>query len=192
MTTMTSLKNTLKTALLALALAAGGAQADVVTNIYSGFTAAGSGTPFTGYVGSLTTSSINFATETGYAWHPFGLFEFGAESFTDLDAASSKFYTFTVDSDDGAKLYIDGTLLVDSSDPHGPATVSGSAFLTAGKHLMHVEFFECCGGASGLDVSMSDGLTLTPAVVPEPGALPLVGLSLIGLGLVTRRRRSQP
>ena len=175
-----------KIALTALLAVSGfGANASVVTNIYSGFTTTGGGTPYSGFVGSIVTAEISFATDTGYNWHPFGLSEFGADVLATLTAPAAGTYTFHLSSDDGALVFVDGTLLIDRGGPHGPSTTDGTLFLTAGAHSVEVQFFECCGGPSGLDFSIPTGTVL--ASVPEPGSLALIGLGLLGLGALRRK-----
>jgi hypothetical protein len=51
-------------------------------------------------------------------------------------------YTFSLDSDDGSRLFIDGRQVVDNGGVHGMEEVSGSVQLTAGDHALKVEFFE--------------------------------------------------
>ena len=93
-------------------------------------------------------------------------------------------------SDDGALVYIDGSLLIDRGGPHGPSTSDGTLFLSAGPHSLEVQFFECCGGRSGVDFSIPLGVTAT---TPLPAALPLMGSVLGGGFLVSlfRRRREK-
>jgi glucose/arabinose dehydrogenase len=55
-------------------------------------------------------------------------------------------YTFYTSSDDGSKLYIGGTQVVDNDGMHGPQERSGSIFLQAGRHPIEVTFFEAAGG----------------------------------------------
>lgn len=51
-------------------------------------------------------------------------------------------YEFELTSDDGAKLFIDGKLVVDNDGVHAPATQSGTADLRRGIHTMRVEYFQ--------------------------------------------------
>lgn len=167
------------------------ASASVTTNIYAGFTTSGGGTPYSNFVGSLSTPGISFATDTGYNWHPFGLSGFGADVMADLIVATTGTYTFHLSSDDGSLVYVDGNLLIDRGGPHGPSTTDGTLFLTAGTHNVEIQFFECCGGPSGLDFAIPVGTTLvSPTVtVPEPGTLALAGTALIAALRIGRRRR---
>ena len=65
---------------------------------------------------------------TGYLW---------------IDRAGS--YEFELTSDDGSRLYIDGTTLVDNDGMHPPTSVRGSVTLQPGLHPLRVEYFEAAG-----------------------------------------------
>ena len=51
-------------------------------------------------------------------------------------------YHFGLYSDDGAKLYIDGTLVVDNDGIHGPKGETGIITLTAGTHPVEIHYFQ--------------------------------------------------
>ena len=175
-----------RAAIAAAALAVSSAAfAQVTTGVYRGF-GTSDGTPFSDLAGTLHTPAITFATDTGYAWHPFGLDSFGSQSTGFLAVASAGTYSFTLDSDDGSTLYIDGSLVVNNSGAHAPTALSGSATLAAGTHSFTVNFFEDFGGPSGVDLLLPAGVTYA---VPEPEtlALMLAGLAVVGTKL---RRRS--
>ncbi|CAG7618146.1 Beta-glucosidase [Actinacidiphila bryophytorum] len=59
-------------------------------------------------------------------------------------------YTFSATSDDGSRIYLDGTLIADNWGDHGVRTVkSAPVQLTAGDpHTLRVEYYENAGGAS--------------------------------------------
>ncbi len=57
----------------------------------------------------------------------------------DLDAGA---HTFTLGSDDGSRLYIDGVKVLDMWRDQAHATASVSPTLTAGSHLVVMEFYE--------------------------------------------------
>lgn len=65
----------------------------------------------------------------------------------DIDIPKAGFYSFTLASDDGSKLYIDGMPVVDNDGDHGVITARGSTFLPEGKHALRVEWFNNGGGA---------------------------------------------
>lgn len=66
------------------------------------------------------------------------------------------FYNFYANSDDGAKLYIDGKLLISNDGRHAPTEVQGFASLKKGFHKIEVEFFQSGGGLE-LSVSIEGG-----------------------------------
>jgi len=141
----------------------------VTVDVYKEHTQVDGGAPYSDLVGSFTSPDIQFATNAVpyYEWHPFGLDHFGAEITGCLRVAADDAYEFTLDSDDGSMLYIDGVLVVNNGGPHGPQKVSDKTFLTAGKHPFKVEFFEDFGGPSGVDLILPDRVTYAPCVEPE-------------------------
>jgi hypothetical protein len=56
-------------------------------------------------------------------------------------------YDFYLTSDDGSRLSIDGSLVIDNWGNHGPLTMTGSADLTKGSHTIHVDYFDNIGTA---------------------------------------------
>ena len=57
-------------------------------------------------------------------------------------------HTFETSSDDGSKIFIDGTEVVDNDGEHGVETQSGTLTLSAGLHEIIVLFFENAGSSS--------------------------------------------
>ncbi len=51
-------------------------------------------------------------------------------------------YDFRVLSDDGAKLYIDGKLLLDNDGTHSPSSVSGKVQLDGSSHSLTLQYFQ--------------------------------------------------
>ena len=151
-------------------------------DLYSGFQESGSGTPYADYVGSISASDIMFATNYGYAWHPFDLESFGADitGFLSVDADGS--YTFTLNSDDGSMLYIDGNLVINNGEVHAPETLEGTVNLSAGIHPFEVQFFESQGGESGVDLYLPNGVSY----IPEPATVCLLGVGALS---VIRRKK---
>ncbi|MBX3403514.1 MAG: alpha-L-fucosidase [Phycisphaeraceae bacterium] len=64
-------------------------------------------------------------------------------------------YEFTTASDDGSRLWIGETLVVDNDKPHSFKAERGTIALAAGLHPMHVAFFENWGGCD-LKVSIRE------------------------------------
>ncbi len=56
-------------------------------------------------------------------------------------------YRFTATSDDGIRVYVDGSLIINEWYDHVPKTVSADKTLSAGNHLVVVEFYENGGEA---------------------------------------------
>jgi len=51
-------------------------------------------------------------------------------------------YRFTLTSDDGSRLEVDGKLVVDNDGVHQTLTIGGSVVLEAGSHHIHVSYFQ--------------------------------------------------
>jgi hypothetical protein len=174
----------------------------VNTNIFSDFTppkagcpptcSSTDGSPYSGFVGSINTTGVTFATDNAFHWHPFSQVDFGADIKGPLNVSSTGVYTFGLNSDDGSRLFIDGNPIpiIDNGGPHGPTLVNGSTLLTAGIHSFEVRFFECCNanpsGDSGVDLIVPDGVALTP----EPSTIALMAPGMVGLGWFWRRRKA--
>ncbi|MHC4751850.1 MAG: PA14 domain-containing protein, partial [Planctomycetota bacterium] len=77
-----------------------------------------------------------------------------------INIATTGDYTFYTTSDDGSRLYIDGTMVVDNDGLHGMEEQSGTIPLTAGMHTIEVTMFEAAEG-EGLEVEY-EGPGITP------------------------------
>jgi hypothetical protein len=73
-------------------------------------------------------------------------------------------WTFFTESDDGSKLFIDGTLVVNNDGPHGMVERAGEVSLEAGLHLFRYDFFENFGGAGA--IARWQGPGVAKAVIP--------------------------
>jgi hypothetical protein len=164
----------------------------IVTTVWSSFTDTGTNIIFSGVVqGTLTSSQIQFATDTGYNWHPFSI-SFASDSLGTLIVPSSGTYTFQLNSDDGSYLFIDGSLVVNNGGNHFPQVMNGSAFLTPGMHPFEVQFQENGFVDSGVDLNLPTGVSFGPASIPEPGTMMMGGMAaLLGLVLSALRRPTQ-
>jgi alpha-L-fucosidase len=71
-------------------------------------------------------------------------------------------YTFTLTSDDGSRLWIADTLLIDNDGLHGAKPVSAPVALEAGWHPITVAMFQATGG---LELNLSWG---GPGIISQP------------------------
>ncbi|NJO02039.1 MAG: T9SS type A sorting domain-containing protein [Bacteroidia bacterium] len=72
--------------------------------------------------------------------------QFGFQFTGYVDVPTDGEYTFYTSSDDGSKLYIGTTEVVNNDGLHGSQERSGTIGLKAGKHALRVVFFENTGG----------------------------------------------
>jgi mono/diheme cytochrome c family protein len=63
-----------------------------------------------------------------------------------LDVPQDGLYTFYTISDDGSRLFLGRTLVVNNDGTHPPQEASGALYLKKGKHALTVEWFEGGGG----------------------------------------------
>ena len=95
---------------------------------------------------TATSSEIVF-DDTGFA--EIGNFHnrFAAKYTGDISIETSGKYTFKTTSDDGSRLWVGNTQVVNDDGLHGPETGSGEIFLESGYHPITVRFFENDGAA---------------------------------------------
>lgn len=77
---------------------------------------------------------------------------FGFEFKGYVNVPSDGYYTFYLNSDDGSRLYIGSTLVVDHDGLHSASEKSGVIGLKAGKHAITIRYFQSTG-AQSLNVS---------------------------------------
>jgi len=65
-----------------------------------------------------------------------------------VEVPEDSVYIFSLASDDGAKLWIDGRLVVDNDGLHGATTKTGSIALAKGAHKIVLNYFNGTGGAA--------------------------------------------
>lgn len=106
------------------------------------------------------------------------LFSFVAVSNVSFDEGT---YRFTVGADDGARLTIDGVVLLDSFSNRGSYTTNtAEAYLPAGFHAIQLNYVQMGGDAKVViywekvsDANLADtGTTDAPAAPPQPTAIP--------------------
>ena len=92
--------------------------------------------------------SGNFGNDQGFPNDtPFPQNDFAVRATATIKAPVDGFYTFGINSDDGARLTIDDTRVINDDTQHGPQDSFGTIFLTAGDHDLEMLYFERGGGA---------------------------------------------
>lgn len=115
------------------------------------------------YAGNLV-AALNYAS-TGDNFGDSGRADNVGAVYTGwIEIPTTGFWTLSLSSDDGSKLWIGDDLVINNDGLHGMVTVSGTRALAAGKHALRVEFFEAGGGA-GLIMSWA-GPAQSSEVVP--------------------------
>jgi hypothetical protein len=67
--------------------------------------------------------------------------------------------SFSLNSSDGSRLFIDGHFFLDNGGVHPPQTIIADFVqLTGGLHPFEVQFFKCCGGESGVDLTVGSSV----------------------------------
>ena len=101
--------------------------------------------------GPPTASQVDPQINFNWSGSPIagvGASNFAGEWTGRIQAESSGPYTFTTNSDDGVRVYIDGNLVIDNYTYHAPTLNSGTINLVAGqKYNIDVKFFQGGGGA---------------------------------------------
>ena len=99
------------------------------------------------YLGQTTEDNIQFDNNWGTETVAF-------DKADDITLTSSRTitltdgtYTFTVGSDDGFRLYIDGQLVMEDWIDHSYKTESATKTLTEGQHQIRLDFYENTGNA---------------------------------------------
>jgi hypothetical protein len=93
-------------------------------------------------------------------------------------------YKFFTSSDDGSKLYINGTQVVDNDGLHGMQWREGTINLIAGEHVIEVIMFEL-GGGEGLEVEI-EGPGIPRMAIPNENLFlaPGIPADLNGDGII--------
>jgi putative heme-binding domain-containing protein len=99
---------------------------------------------------------------------------FGLAFRGQLSVPESGEYRFFVTSDDGSRLYVDGTPVVENDGPHPMQERNGATKLAAGPHEIFLGFFES-GGAEGLAVEWQG-----PSFARQPIPAAALGSSPVG------------
>lgn len=106
-----------------------------------------------------------------------------------LNVPGDGLYTFTLNSDAGSKLYIDGQLVVNWDGQHSPADLSSWVGLQAGYHTLNVQYFcdtQPFGGYYYDSISLSyEGPGITKTAVPVTAYFRVPGGNEPGISLTS-------
>lgn len=90
------------------------------------------------------------------------------ERYVDVTAGT---YRFSVTADDGVRVYVDGTLILDQWKEQGPTTYTKDVTLTAGAHLLTVDYYDKSQFAT-LRITFG-AVATTPQATPIPTRTPV-------------------
>jgi DNA-binding beta-propeller fold protein YncE/fibronectin type 3 domain-containing protein len=103
---------------------------------------------FTAFVLTRTDSTVNFDWGTGSPDPAIGVDTFSVRWTGQVQPVYSQTYTFYTTSDDGVRLWINGSLIIDNWTDHPPTENSGTITLSAGaRYSVQMDFYENGGGA---------------------------------------------
>lgn len=85
------------------------------------------------------------------------------------NAPVTGFYTVYLTVDDGARIFVDGALILDAWREQPPTNYSTTVYLNAGAHNWRVEYFQGAGGAQ-ISVIVVPGVVPPPPPPPPPSA----------------------
>ena len=129
--------------------------ASINIDVFKGHSIVEGGAPYSDLAGSLVATDVQFGTNTLWNWHPFGLDNFGAFIAGILNVSATDVYNFTLKSEEGSVLYIDGLPIVDNGGQRPLQQASNWPTLiplTQGSHTFSIEFFGDSAGPSGVDL----------------------------------------
>lgn len=109
---------------------------------------------------------------SGFPGVPGGLVEwFGIKFEGLLNITTEGTYAFRIASDDGSKLYLDDSLLINDDGVHGLQSASGSKLLKAGTHKLRVDYFQGPRYEIGLLLYWTVPNTTTEVILPADNIL---------------------
>lgn len=169
------------------------AQAGFTIKLFADPVDTGSDVTFGAAIGEIESDAIALfsddATSDVPGW-PLATMRFGAEVTGLLYVGSDGDYPLYLGSDDGAYLFVNGTLAISRPGDQGYAESSSTVALLEGYTPFRIAYYNgpCCG--TGLTLSADDRVTIT--AVPEPGtyALMVGGIALVGAAARSRRGRA--
>lgn len=89
-----------------------------------------------------TVPGVNFTWGSGSPDWSIGADTFSARWSAQLQAPTSGNYQFFTTTDDGVRLWVDDKLIIDHWTPHSGTTDQATAWLSAGRHNIKMEYYE--------------------------------------------------
>lgn len=111
---------------------------------------------------TVTVPSVNYPSTNGLFANSLRSDQVGAVFTGYIQVPETGFYTLSVESDDGSRLFIGNDMIVDNDGLHGMEERSARVALEAGMHPIRVEFFENGGGAGCIVRWQSDTIARQP------------------------------
>src|SRR4051812_34760311 len=95
-----------------------------------------------------TDATVNFNWGFGSPAAGIAADTFSARWTGQVQARFTQLYTFSTDSDDGVRLWVNGKLIIDDWSPHARKINRGTIFLTQGQRYdIKMEYYDQGGGA---------------------------------------------
>jgi hypothetical protein len=119
-------------------------------------------------------ADVNFNWGLGSPAPEIGVDNFSARWTRALEVTQPGDYRFTLNSDDGSRLFIDGQLVINAWYDHGSArTFSATRTLGTGSHEVRIEYYERRGAAVvRFGWALVGGAPTQPTAPPVPTPLP--------------------
>lgn len=137
--------------------------------IYRGFHVIPNDLTLTNFFGSFTSPDITFGTQFHFAWHPFGLTQYGYDINASIIVPAPAVYTFTIRTGTYTVFFVDGTFqLKIIGDDENIRTFTKSVSLGAGVHtirLKGIKGSQADHHSTGIDFTLPSGVTYGTAQV---------------------------
>jgi hypothetical protein len=139
-----------------------------------------------------TDNGINFDWGNGSPDPLINADNFIARWTGTLNVPTAGTYTFSTTTDDGVRLYIDNTLVIDHWIDEAPTTYSVTQNMTAGNHTLKMEYYENGLGAVAklgwsanvATATPAPSVTATPTAIPQPSSTACQGADIDRNGTV--------
>ena len=139
-------------------------------------------------IGGYTSPSASYATLASFLAASMSKGGDAYSAFFHITGAysSAANYAGTIRHDDGASLYIDNDATKIFGSAPETSAITTSFVLPSGSHNFDLYYVEGNGAPSVLNINFPSSVVPTP----EPAAIALFGIGLLGLGLARRRRHA--